>query len=36
VTPAQEDALSSYPASTGDIGQLTPDDFAIIPLLKAP
>jgi hypothetical protein len=36
VTPTQEDALSSYPASMGDIGQLTPDDFAIIPLLKAP
>ena len=33
--PTQEEALSNYPAATGDIGQLTPDDFAIIPLLKA-
>jgi hypothetical protein len=35
VTPAQEEALSRYPASTGDIGQLTSDDFALIPLLTA-
>jgi alpha-amylase/alpha-mannosidase (GH57 family) len=36
VTPTQEETLSTYPAAAGDIGQLTPDDFAIIPLLKAP
>ena len=35
VTPTQEEALSNYPAATGDIDQLTPDDFAIIPWLKA-
>ncbi len=33
--PTQEEALSKYPAATGDIGALTPDDFAIVPLLKA-
>ena len=33
--PTQEEALSHYPAAAGDIGQLTPDDFAIIPLLRA-
>jgi carbohydrate-binding DOMON domain-containing protein len=33
--PTQEEALSKYPVATSDIGQLTPDDFAIIPLLKA-
>ena len=36
VKPTQEEALSQYPAAAGDIGQLTPDDFALIPLLKAP
>jgi hypothetical protein len=35
IKPTQEDALSTYPASTGDIDQLTPADFAIVPLLKA-
>jgi alpha-amylase/alpha-mannosidase (GH57 family) len=34
-TPTQEEALSKYPAATGDIGQLTPDDFGSVPLLKA-
>jgi carbohydrate-binding DOMON domain-containing protein len=33
-TPTQEDALSSYPAAaSGTVDQLTPDDFAIIPML---
>jgi hypothetical protein len=35
VKPTQEEALSAYPAATGDIGQLTPDDFGAVPLLPA-
>jgi alpha-amylase/alpha-mannosidase (GH57 family) len=35
VKPAQEEELSQYPAKTGDVGALTPDDFAIVPLIVA-
>lgn len=35
-TPTQEDALSKYPsAASGDLDKLTPDDFAIVPMLIA-
>jgi hypothetical protein len=35
VTPSQADMLSKYLAATGDISQLTPDDFGMVPLLIA-
>jgi hypothetical protein len=35
VAPSQEEMLSTYPAATGDIGQLTPEDFGKVPLLIA-
>ena len=34
-TQSQEDLLSTYPHSTGDLGQLTPDDFGLVPLIVA-
>jgi C-terminal binding-module, SLH-like, of glucodextranase len=34
--PTQEEALSKYPsAASGDLDKLTPDDFAIVPMLIA-
>ena len=33
VKPTPEEELSRYPAKTGDVGALTPDDFASVPLM---